>query len=111
MQTYFPDPASKRPARSFVLSALVLFAGLLAAVLPAQAQDDVLRIPYVADIGSFDPDNAFEIGAMSAINNVYEGLVEYAPGSTRIVGLLADSWDISEDGLTYTFHLVDDVNS
>ena len=46
---------------------------------------------------------------MSAINNVYEGLVEYAPGSTKIVGLLAKSWEISDDGLTYTFHLVDGV--
>ena len=68
-----------------------------------------MRIPYVADIGTFDPDNGFETGAMSAINNVYEGLVEYGPGSTRIVGRLAKSWDISDDGLTYTFHLVDGV--
>jgi peptide/nickel transport system substrate-binding protein len=69
----------------------------------------VLRIPYVSDIGSFDPDNGFEIAAMSAINNVYEGLVEYEPESTRIVGLLARDWQISDDGLTYTFHLVEGV--
>ena len=79
-------------------------------VLTTSAQaEEVLRIPYVADIGTFDPDNGFETGAISAINNVYEGLVEYAPGSTTIVGLLAKTWDISDDGLTYTFHLVDGV--
>jgi peptide/nickel transport system substrate-binding protein len=90
------------------LRAMVLVLGSLLATAPAYA-DDVLRIPYVADIGTFDPDNGFETGAISAINNVYEGLVEYAPGATRIVGLLAKSWDISDDGLTYTFHLVDGV--
>ena len=90
------------------LRALVLVLGSLLATVPAYA-DDILRIPYVADIGTFDPDNGFETGGISAINNVYEGLVEYAPGSTKIVGLLAKSWDISDDGLTYTFHLVEGV--
>src|SRR5262245_5168175 len=95
------------PAWSAWLRAVVLAVGFLVSA-PAYA-DDVLRIPYVADIGTFDPDNGFETGAISAIDNVYEGLVEYAPGSTRIVGLLAKSWEISDDGLTYTFHLIRDV--
>ena len=94
--------------RGICLRVLVLAVGLLLTLTPVRAED-VLRIPYVADIGTFDPDNGFETGAMSAINNVYEGLVEYRPGSTTIVGRLAKSWDISDDGLTYTFHLVDGV--
>jgi len=98
-------PTKRRFRRSFGLCALGLAAGLLLSIAPASAKE-VLRIPYVTDIGTFDPDNGFEIGAMSAIDNVYEGLVEYQPGSTKIVGLLAKSWDISDDGLTYTFHLV-----
>jgi peptide/nickel transport system substrate-binding protein len=94
--------------RSFGLPMLGFALGLLAWIAPVYAQE-VLRIPYVADIGTFDPDNGFETGAISAINNVYEGLVEYEPGSTRIVGLLARRWEISDDGLTYTFHLVEGV--
>lgn len=91
-----------------MLRLLACAAALIAFASSADA-DEVLRIPYVADIGTFDPDNGFEIGGVSAINNVYEGLVEYAPGTTKVVGLLAKSWDISADGLTYTFHLVDGV--
>lgn len=79
---------------------------LLGASLPALAQE-TLRVPLTSDIGSFDPDNAFEVGALGMINNVYEGLVEYAPGTTEVVGLLAKSWEISPDGLVYTFHLVE----
>ena len=90
------------------LPIIVSVLGFAVLAAPAYAEE-VLRIPYVSDIGTFDPDNGFEIGGMSAIDNVYEGLVEYAPGSTRIVGLLAKSWEISDDGLTYTFHLVNGV--
>lgn len=76
---------------------------------PVAGAQEILRLPLVTDIGTLDPDNGFEIGAVSAINNLYEGLVEYAPGTTEIVGLLADSWTISDDGLTYTFNLIDGV--
>jgi peptide/nickel transport system substrate-binding protein len=106
MQAHSFEETTRWPARA--LSGFVVLASILLAV-PVGAQETVLRIPYVTDIGSFDPDNNFEIGAVSAINNVYEGLVEYAPGTTTVVGLLADSWEISDDGLTYTFHLVDGV--
>ena len=86
----------------------VLAAAVLAS--PVVAQDEkVLRLAYAADIDSFDPDNGFEVAGLGAINAVYEGLVEYAPGSTDIVGLLAESWTVSEDQLTYTFDLRDDV--
>ncbi len=107
MQTY-PCLTNQFTRRNFCLSTLLLAVGFAASSATARAQD-VLRIPYVADIGTFDPDNGFETGAMSAITSVYEGLVEYEPGSTKIVGLLAKSWTISDDGLTYTFHLVDGV--
>lgn len=36
---------------------------------------------------------------------VYNKLVEFKPGTTTIMPALADSWDVSDDGLTYTFHL------
>lgn len=36
---------------------------------------------------------------------VYNRLVEFKPGSTEIEPGLAESWDISDDGLSYTFHL------
>jgi peptide/nickel transport system substrate-binding protein len=85
---------------------LGISAGLLLSAAPGFAEEpEILRIPYVADIGSFDPDNSFEVGALSAIYNVYEGLVQYEPGSTKIIGRLAKSWEISPDQLTYTFHL------
>ena len=36
---------------------------------------------------------------------IYNRLVEFERGTTKIVPALATSWDISDDGLEYTFHL------
>jgi len=98
-----------KPLKTMVRGGMAIAAAFALAIMPAAAAE-VLRVPLVVDIGTFDPDNGFEIGAMSAMNNVYEGLVEYQPGSSTIVGLLATRWEISDDGLTYTFHLRDGVS-
>lgn len=70
---------------------------------------DVLRIPYLADMSVPDPDVFYDIEGNSVILNQYEGLLRYAPGSTKIVGSLARSWTVSPDRLTYTFALQPDV--
>jgi len=36
---------------------------------------------------------------------LFEGLVTYDPKTANAVPGVAESWDISEDGMTYTFHL------
>jgi peptide/nickel transport system substrate-binding protein len=47
-------------------------------------------------------------GQMILLANVYDSLVDYAEPNT-IKPMLAESFDVSEDGLTYTFKLRDDV--
>lgn len=37
--------------------------------------------------------------------NIYESLLRFKPASTEVEPSLAESWTISEDGLTYTFKL------
>jgi dipeptide transport system substrate-binding protein len=36
---------------------------------------------------------------------VFNRLVEFEPGTTKVIPGLAEKWDVSDDGLTYTFHL------
>ena len=42
---------------------------------------------------------------MGAAKPMFNNLMEFEPGSTRLGPGLAESWTISEDGLTYTFRL------
>lgn len=36
---------------------------------------------------------------------VFDSLVEFEPGTTNVIPSLAESWDVSEDGKVWTFHL------
>jgi peptide/nickel transport system substrate-binding protein len=80
-------------------------AGTAAATAAGSPSAKVLRIPYLADMSVPDPDVFYDIEGNSVILNTYDGLLRYAPGSSKIVGDLAKSWTVSPDRLTYTFHL------
>ncbi len=43
--------------------------------------------------------------SFDASEQIYDNLVEFERGTTKVVPALAQSWDISKDGLTYMFHL------
>ncbi|MCP6559390.1 ABC transporter substrate-binding protein, partial [Klebsiella pneumoniae] len=36
---------------------------------------------------------------------IYNRLVEFKTGTTEVIPGLAEKWEVSEDGKTYTFHL------
>jgi peptide/nickel transport system substrate-binding protein len=75
------------------------------------SEDTTLDIAVATDMDPADPDNNYQFEGNQVMMSVYEGLVEYDPveGGTEIVPLLADSYEVSDDGLTYTFDLKDDV--
>jgi len=66
---------------------------------------DTLVIGLNIEPRDIDPATATDLYSAWLIINVYERLVDYKPGTLEIEPCLATSWDISEDGLTYTFHL------
>lgn len=59
-------------------------------------------------IESLDPITANNYPAINVLINVYEGLVEYNKDA-KLQPLLAKSYEISDDGKVYTFHLRTDV--
>src|SRR5260221_3036546 len=42
---------------------------------------------------------------IDATHQIFNRLAQFKPGTTDIVPVLADKWDISDDGTEYTFHL------
>jgi peptide/nickel transport system substrate-binding protein len=84
--------------------------GLVAtAVGPAVAQGSggskTLNMAFNADMQVPDPDIFYEVEGNEVVTSAYEGLVRYKPDSNEIEGALAESWEVSPDGLVYTFHL------
>ncbi|MCM2475129.1 ABC transporter substrate-binding protein [Rhizobium sp. CG5] len=58
------------------------------------------------DIITLDPGEAFELSTAEITANSYSKLVALDPADTsKVIGEIADSWTVSDDGLTYTFKL------
>ncbi len=57
--------------------------------------------PEGFDPGLYTGGNTFDASAHA----VYNGLLQFKPGTTEPVAALAESWTISDDGLQYTFKL------
>jgi peptide/nickel transport system substrate-binding protein/oligopeptide transport system substrate-binding protein len=56
------------------------------------------------DPRSLDPALSTDVPTGRAVGYVFDGLVRFTPDAQVVPGL-ARSWEISADGLTYTFHL------
>ena len=67
-----------------------------------------LRVSAASDAGSFDI-HALSNGNIQWMGRILFDCLVYQDEQGNISPWLARSWDISEDGQTYTFHLRDDV--
>ena len=93
--------------------ALTVAAGLSLAT-PAIGADDIKQgggmvVTYKDDVSTLDPAIGYDWQNWSMIKSLFNGLMDYKPGTTELTLDLAESMDISEDGLTYTFKLREGV--
>ena len=87
--------------------------GLLVAALAGCSKDESRTTGPVTtfvwgrsgDAKSLDPATVTDGESVLVVTNIFDSLIAYKPGTTEIVPALAESWDVSEDGRTYTFHL------
>ena len=93
------------------LLGLVLLLVLTAGCGRRQDDDENLAIfkyNESAGILTLDPIYAKDLPHIWACNQVFNSLVAF-DDKMNLVPMVAKSWDISDDGLRYTFHLRDDV--
>lgn len=69
---------------------------------------DSFSMPYASDPVTWDGLATSRTADTNAIINTYDGLMEYDVEGT-LQPALAESYEVSDDGLTYTFHLRKDV--
>jgi len=65
----------------------------------------VLRYNVAAEPETLDPSMATGIPEATVIINCFDGLARTDPSGNEIIPHLAERWDLSPDGRTYTFHL------
>ena len=88
---------------------------MMALALPATGQDYTpdpnakpggsITITYKDDVATLDPAIGYDWQNWSMIKSLFDGLMDYVPGTTTLRPGLAESYEISPDGLVYTFHL------
>ena len=102
---------SALPRARGILAALALAAGAAFGLVEAQAQTppNVLVVGQIAEPKSLDPSTVTAVNDFRILMNLYDGLVRYKDGTLEVEPSLADSWTISDDGLTYTFPLRDGI--
>ncbi|MCC0016087.1 MAG: ABC transporter substrate-binding protein [Rhodobiaceae bacterium] len=84
----------------------LLMGAAIAAVLAGSAQAKTLVYCSEGSPEGFDP-ALYTAGTTfnASSRPVYNRLVEFERGTTKTIPGLAETWDVSPDGLEYTFHL------
>jgi peptide/nickel transport system substrate-binding protein len=84
---------------------LVLLAVVAVSTATAAPPKDAMVIGLLAEPVTMDPPQITDLNSTRVIKRLFEGLTAQELGTYKIIPGLAQSWDISKDGLTYTFHL------
>src|SRR5215470_16453733 len=91
-----------------MLSCMLAVSTMLGVVRTAAAAlpDKTLVFCSEGSPAGFDPAQyTTSVEFSASAYTVYNRLVEFQQGGTKVEPGLAERWDISPDGLTYTFHL------
>ena len=91
-------------ALALCLAASLSVAGCSHKSQTASHSGNVFRYPIKTSPTTFDPALVQDGDTIDLLQQAFEGLVQWSP-QNKIVPCLATKWDVSPNGLTYTFHL------
>lgn len=95
---------------SVVLGLLVVASMILSACQPAAPEATAVLHGYdTSDIPSLDPQIGEDVTSINGIENIFVNLTNVDLNTSEIVPEAASSWEVSDDGLTYTFHIRTDI--
>ncbi|WP_232699123.1 ABC transporter substrate-binding protein [Brevibacillus daliensis] len=95
---------------SFVLIPIILATTVLSGCGNSASSDKMITTSEISDPGTTDVQKTTSEYTIPL--NIYDRLVEaitVSPGKSELVPGLAESWEVSPDGLKYTFHIRKDV--
>lgn len=95
-----------RPLLAGAAMSLLLVSGGMAPAFAATPADTLVQAWAFDDTITLDPAESFELSPAEFIGNAYDMLVRLdIDDTTKVKPGVAESWEISDDGLTYTFKL------
>ena len=89
-------------SRTRLISSLLLFFTLFAVHAVSERE---FIVAFSSSPIRLNPIYSYYSTEAQIYSAIYEGLVSYHPFTLEPVPAVAQSWDVSEDGATYTFHL------
>lgn len=98
-------PSERRVIGGLALALATLLALPLSGCARAPRGPDFLRVRLRHDPPTLDPALANDVSSTGVLAPIFETLVRVDPSTLELGPSLATSWEISRDGLTYTFHL------
>lgn len=102
----------KSKALVVLLTASAMVVGLMGtstAVMAVEESTSDLNIMLETPVESLDPQQATDGTSFEVIADYTDGLTQM-DADGQAIPAIAESYDVSEDGLTYTFHLREDAN-
>ncbi|MBF0202181.1 MAG: ABC transporter substrate-binding protein [Desulfamplus sp.] len=101
----------KKIALSLILSITLIASSIMIPGLhqEAGAREKVLRIGMAKEPAKLNPVLIPGIYGEAVAGNIFDTLVSFKEDSSMPVPCLASSWEITEDGREYTFHLRKDI--
>ena len=91
------------------IATAALLATAPAAMSAEPKQGGAATITFSNDLTTLDPHVGYDWQNWSVIKSIFDGLMDYKPGTTELEPDLAESYTVADDGLTYTFKLRDGV--
>ena len=96
-----------------LIAGLVLGTALATTPMAAQAETpkNALVMAFaIDDLITLDPAGMFEFSGLEYAGNTYDRLIGFDNDDvSKIYGVVAESWEVSEDGLTFTFKIRDGI--
>jgi len=90
---------------TFVLIVLLVFGLILNSGCKKKVEVVTLTFAKAGDVVKLDPADVTDGESITVMNNIFEGLIRYKPGTTELEPWLAEKWDVSTDGKVFTFYL------
>ncbi|WP_017587574.1 ABC transporter substrate-binding protein [Nocardiopsis ganjiahuensis] len=110
MKTQHPPSGTLLRRTAASGSALLLLGGLTAVpALADEADRTTLTIAIAQQVDSFNPFTAQLAVTTNILRHVYDSLTTVNPETNEPEPSLAESWETSDDGLTWTFNIRDDA--